>query len=298
MPIDESSEGADRHAIGIVGAGRLAQALGRALQQRGEAIAVLAGRNPSGSRRAASFVGADVRPIACEDVPKEVSRVLIAVPDTEVASVAASLVRGGMRAGAALHTCGAHGPEILAPLIQAGVSVGVLHPLQTVSDPEKGSDDLAGIAFGIGGDAVAMGWAERLVRALDGRPLQVKPDRWMHYHAGAAIACNGLFALIEAGMELLGEAGIQPEDALPALGPLCRTSLENALRMGPAAALTGPIRRGDSGTVSQHLRALGDMEPTLADMYKALGVRILGLVDQDRLSPGQAQEIKRLLGMD
>lgn len=295
MSIGQRSEEAMQHPIGIVGAGRLAQALGRSLYRRGAPVAALAGRTQSGARQAASFIGPGVRPLPCLEIPNQASRVLIAVPDTKIAEVAATLAQGGMRSGVALHTCGAYGPEILAPLIQAGVHGGVLHPLQTITDPEKGSDDLMGIAFGIGGDDEAASWGEQLVRLLEGRPLRVRAGRWAHYHAGAAIACNGLFALIESGVQLLGEAGIQPRDALSALSPLCRASLENALQMGPAVALTGPIARGDAGTVSEHLHALNDLDPTLGDLYKALGERILQLVSRDKLSGRQLEEIERLL---
>ena len=274
-------------AIGIAGAGRVAQALGRALHERGVTVAWIASRDRRHAEAAARFIGSEA--ISYEQLGQRAERILIAVSDNALTCVARILADSGMKRGEALHSCGSRGADALAALARQGVSCGTLHPLQTIASPEQGVASLPGSTFAISGDAEAVAWAGDIVRLLEGHALRIRPDRAAIYHAAAVMASNYGTALIGAAVELMGASGIGEKEALMALGPLVRTSAENALTLGPRLALSGPIQRGDSATVRRHLEALrGASEETQA-LYRAAGRQALRLTEHPSL------EIEELL---
>jgi predicted short-subunit dehydrogenase-like oxidoreductase (DUF2520 family) len=277
---------------GIAGAGNVAQALGRLLAARGLPVVAVAARDPGRARRAAAFIGGDVRAVSIPELPLCAQNILVAVSDSAISGVAATL-RG---AGLLLHTCGGLGPEVLRPSGLPDARCGVLHPLQTVMAPQQGVQDLPGVPFGIAGGDEALAWAEWVARLAGGLPVRVAPHAMPLYHAAAVMAGNCLIGLVDAAAAILRQAGVPPEDATRALGPLARASLENALRSGSVNAITGPIARGDSTTVSRHLEALESSAPFAAPLYRAAGMRVLDIVRRrGSLPEAAAREIDLLL---
>ena len=276
----------------IVGTGRVAQALGRLLAQAGLAPVAVAGRTASHAATAASFIGPDVKTARIRDIPGLADRILIAVVDSAIPSVVDDLSDGGMRGGIALHTSGAHGPGLLDALAVRGVSCGVLHPLQTIADPELGVTALQGASFGIGGAALAMQWAEEIVAVAQGTPLRIRSTGFASYHAGAVMAGNAVIAAIDAALVLLGAAGIDRNTALQAIRPLCLTSAENALEIGPEAALTGPVQRGDAETIRAHTAALAAAPAYVGEFYRASGHALLEIAKRRGLSEASAQAVE------
>jgi predicted short-subunit dehydrogenase-like oxidoreductase (DUF2520 family) len=260
------------HLIGMVGAGRVARALSRALSVRGWRVAPIDSRAPLGGART----------------------LLIAVADDALAEVAAALAKVYSTGdGVALHTTGAHGAEILAPLAAKGFDCGTLHPLQTISD--SNSDVLEGVAFAISGGKKAIAFAEQIVADLGGRALHIRPEQRAMYHAAAVMASNYITALIHAAEQLLQLAGVTGPEARRALSPLIRQSVENSLEQGPAKALTGPIRRGDAGTVAVHLAALRSAPGSLEELYRACGMVTVDVAREGGLAADLALQIETLL---
>jgi predicted short-subunit dehydrogenase-like oxidoreductase (DUF2520 family) len=293
-----------RPAVAIVGAGAVAQALGRLMMTGGMPVVALANRSADRARRAAAFIGAGSvtgRPpdvVDLTEVPRRASRVLIAVSDSAIGTVAQTLASSGMEAGIALHTCGARGPDALNALREVGVSCGLLHPLQTIMAPEQGVGSLAGTIFGLSGDESALQWGDEIVRIVagaDGGSLRLESDRLSYYHAGAVMASNAIVAALDAAVDLLEEAGVDNETALRAIAPLSRTSLSNALATGPVAALTGPIARGDATTVAAHLEVLRHAQPTVAGLYTAAAAHLLHMAKRRGLSVTGAQAVAATL---
>ena len=279
-------------AIGIVGAGRVARAFGQLLVAAGEPVVCVVGRDPNHAADAAQSMGPGVRAVTYADLPRSVARWIVAVPDRALGEVAVALAE---HAGArvALHTCGARGPEALAPLQARGVDCGAIHPLQTFSGTRTGA--LYGIAFAVWGSAPAVAWAERIVALARGEILRIPPELRPRYHAAAVMTSNYVMALLDAGQALLAQCGIAPDAALRALGPLLRTSVENALAQGPVAALTGPIERGDRETVASHLLALdGPLRP----LYCAAGLCTVDMAARRGLAPERARELEQLLSRE
>jgi len=281
--------------IAIVGAGAVAQALGRSLALRGAPVVALASRSRLRAEEAAPFLGPWVTLVASSELPGLATRVLVAVSDEAIPAVAETLARAGMKGGAALHTCGAKGPEALAALRAAGVACGMLHPLQTFADPPPGVERLERITFGLAGDRQALDWADEIVRLLEGRGLYIASDRLSWYHAGAVLASNALLAVIDAATILMERAGVERKAALRALEPLSRTSLDNVFARGPRAALTGPIARGDIATVAAHLEALEEAPPGVDALYRGIAHHLLQLARERGLADSAVRALESMI---
>ncbi len=260
--------------IAIAGTGRIARAVGALLSRAGVQIARMAGRG------------------AISQLPGYANHILIAVNDDSIPDVATELAAAGLRDSTILHTSAAAGPEALAILRATGNSIGVLHPLQTVPSAERGIETLPGATYAVAGDERAMAWACELVRLLGGNAIAVDPLRWGLYHAAAVIACNYQVTLVDAALELMEIAGINRVEAQSALAPILRATTENILLQGPEAALTGPIRRGDIGTITTHIKALDAASPETKRLYVAAGLRTIPVA---ALPPATALELTRLL---
>jgi predicted short-subunit dehydrogenase-like oxidoreductase (DUF2520 family) len=266
--------------IAIAGTGRIAKAIGALLSRSGVRIAAVAGRSADGAT------------VSISQLPRHANHILIAVSDDSIPQVAAELAAAGLRDSTAVHTSAAAGPEALALLRSTGNSIGVLHPLQTVPSVERGIETLPGATYALAGDERATAWARELVRLLGGNTLAVDPQRWGLYHAAAVMACNYQVTLVDAALELMEIAGINRIEAQGALAPILRTTMENILLQGPEAALTGPIRRGDIGTIATHLEALKAASPATKRLYVAAGLRTIAVA---ALPPAVANELTRLL---
>lgn len=275
--------------VSIAGAGRVGQALGRALTKAGQPVSFLASRTPEQAQRAAAFIAGGVRPVCYEELA---GNVLLCVSDDALEEVAGRLTGDVL---IALHTSGARGPEALAPLLSREVACGSLHPLQTFPTPEAGVQGLPGSTFAIAGDDVAAEWARRLVLLLDGKTIAIAPGRHALYHAAAVMASNYVVALLGAAETLMELAGVPRQDGLPALAPLVRAAVDNTIALGPAAALTGPVQRGDARTVASHLDALESAPPEVLKLYRAAARQTLVLARERGLAEEHASAIHHLV---
>ncbi len=310
-PVPDRSErdpggGDRRETIGLVGAGRAGSAVALALAAAGHSVVAVSSRSAVGRERAAGrFPGARIG-----TVPQVVTRlraaeaVLIAVPDDAIAPVTAELVAAGaVRAGQTLaHLSGRHGLGALAAGSAVGAARMALHPIMTLPGTVGDPGVFAGVSFGITADSVAEALARRLVADVGGIPLSIEDGRHDLYHAALVLGGNFLTSLTVAARETLAAAGVADPGA--ALAPLLRASLDNALTRGWPAA-TGPVRRGDLGTVQAHLRALDAADPAVAAVYRALvayttgGLERAGLLDApvaDRLRAGAVADPPRAGG--
>lgn len=282
----------------IVGPGRMGLALGLALRQ--EAVVdrlTYYGRAleppPHPLFDAGEEEGAAYR-VGPHPVPSGTTALILAVPDAALGDVAYDLSLAGPAPPgcAALHLSGALSTDALGPLHAAGYSVGSMHPLQAVADPWSAGDRLVGSAFAVGGEPAAVATARRLIDGLGGRALLIPPMLRPLYHAAAVFASNYLVALIAIAVRLLLQASVPEEDALPAILPLVRGTLDNLEKLGIPAALTGPIPRGDADTVRLHLARLS---PEDRELYSALGRELLRLAHAAGLDERRAAEIESLL---
>lgn len=257
--------------MSIIGAGRVGRALGRRLHELGWKIGVVVTRSEASARRAVRFIGAGkphgglTRNLLASQV------ILIAAPDDAISGIARDLARMGgeeLRGKVALHTSGAQDSRTLAPLKECGAVVGSMHPLQTFSG--VGVPPLEGKVFAVEGDIVAVRAANQIARVLGGSPVHIAGEKKTLYHAAAALASGHVLALVEAATQLLISLGMKRSEASRALLPLTRQVLDNFQRVGPSAAWTGPLQRGDFKVVEAHLRALHDSREDVAHAYESL----------------------------
>ena len=171
-----------------------------------------------------------------------------------------------------------------------------MHPLQTFPTVRAALDRVAGTYFFCEGDARALDLAQRLAQAVGGIPRRLASGAKMLYHASAVLASNAMVALVDAALETGRQAGMDPREALEALAPLMRATLENIIALGPGKALTGPAVRGDLATVAGHLEALGGRDGRIETIYRVLSGQMVGLaLRSGRLAPGAGEALERLL---
>jgi predicted short-subunit dehydrogenase-like oxidoreductase (DUF2520 family) len=197
--------------------------------------------------------------------------ILIATPDDKIAVVAQELARIGeeeLLGKIVLHASGAMDSGVLDALHAHGAAVGSMHPLQSFSGVSVPS--LEGKVFTIEGETQAMRVARRIARALGGSPVRIAGSKKLLYHAAAAMAAGHVLAVEEAATQLLLSLGMKRSEAVRALLPLTRQVLENFETLGPRAAWTGPLSRGDFQVVLAHLDALKDSPKEFARAYEAL----------------------------
>jgi predicted short-subunit dehydrogenase-like oxidoreductase (DUF2520 family) len=265
--------------VSIIGAGRVGASLARLLRARGWRIGAVVTRSPATARAAVRAIGAGTPSTKLAPEASDSQVIVVAVPDTQIAIVAASLARiarEACRDKIILHTSGALDRSVLAPLARLGAFTGSLHPMQTFSG--RGAPNLKGVVFAVEGDARALRTAAQIARQLGGIPVKIDGSGKAAYHAAGALAAGHALALIESAVRILIAQGFSRRRALATLLPLTRQMLENFERLGPRAAWTGPIARGDFAVVARHANALKQFPREFAATYAALahlGARVL-----------------------
>lgn len=278
----------------FAGSGAVAQTLARLLMDAGANVVAIASRNRDHAQAAADWLGPAVRVATYEQLPEFASHIVVAVEDSAIGELSRILSSASSTPAIVVHTCGAKGPDALDALRRRGSSCGVMHPLQTIPDRERGIRAIAGATFAVGGDEAAADWGGAVARQLGAVPMRVAADGFPLYHAGAALAGNGAFALVETAVSLLTAAGVERARAIEALAPLCRRSIDNALTAGPRA-LTGPVARGSVETVAAHFAALRAQAPGAELLYRATNVALTSLALDNGLEPAAARELLDVL---
>lgn len=264
-----------RAEVAVIGPGRVGTTLAAALVRAGHRVVAVAGGSPASRKRLAGYVAG----VRVHDDPAEAARtaslVLVTTPDDVITEVVTAVaLADGFRDGQrVVHTAGSHGLEVLRRARLAGAFVAACHPAQTFPTVEPDPDRLLGTAWAVTAAPDDLGWAGDLVEQLGGHPHVVADDVRALYHAGLVVASNAVGATVALARQLLLAARVDTPAAF--LDPLVRASVE-AVTTGGAEALTGPVVRGDVGTVAGHLARLDADAPQLAEAYRLLSRVILG----------------------
>jgi predicted short-subunit dehydrogenase-like oxidoreductase (DUF2520 family) len=281
--------------VGVIGAGRVGAVLAAALAERGYRILATSAVSAASLERARRLIP-QAHVLPADQVPAGVDLLLLAVPDDALAGLVRGLVEANViRPGqVVVHTSGAHGLSVLAPATQIGAQPLALHPAMTFTGHRSDLDRLAdGISFGVTAPAALRALATRLVADLGGSVEWIAEDARPLYHAALAHGANHLVTLVNEAMDRLRDAGVvHPERVL---APLLRAALENTLRHGDAA-LTGPVSRGDAGTIARHLDVLRAGAPDSVPAYLALARRTADrAIAAGRLRPMDAESLLDVL---
>ncbi|ARF63371.1 MULTISPECIES: Rossmann-like and DUF2520 domain-containing protein [Streptomyces] len=266
-PLDARDRPA-RLTVGVVGAGRVGPALAASLQLAGHRPVAVSGVSDASRRRAAALLP-DVPLVEPAEVLARADLVLLTVPDDVLPTLVEGLAEtGAVRPGQLLvHTSGRYGARVLDPALRAGALPLALHPAMTFTGTAVDVQRLAGCSFGVTAPEELRLAAEALVIEMGGEPEWIAEESRPLYHAALALGANHLVTLVAQSMELLAKAGVSAPDRM--LGPLLGAALDNALRSGDAA-LTGPVARGDAGTVAAHIGELRTHAPQAVAGYVAM----------------------------
>jgi predicted short-subunit dehydrogenase-like oxidoreductase (DUF2520 family) len=282
--------------IGVIGAGRVGAVLGAALAAAGHHVAAASGVSVAAKQRIATMLP-QARNLPADQVARAAADLLIiAVPDDALSAVVSGLAGiGALHPGQVVaHTSGAHGLAVLDPIRSVGARPLALHPAMTFTGTPSDLDRLAdGISFGVTAPPDLAAIAHDLVDDLHGQLEWVDEADRPLYHAALAHGANHLVTLVNEAADRLRDAGVvHPEKVL---GPLLHAALDNALATGDAA-LTGPVSRGDAGTVAKHVHALGAVAPDSVPAYLALARRTADrAIAVGRLRPTDAEALLDVL---
>lgn len=280
--------------IGIVGAGAVGTALGVALSQAGWRIAAVASRDPIRRERFRELVGGTRAFTEITPLLDEVEFIILTVPDDVIVPLAESI---RLYSGQALiHTSGALGAEVLRPAMAAGTQIGSFHPLVAFADLDRALAALHGATVAVEGDDQLVSLLARMAEAIGATAVRLLPGSKAAYHAAAVLAAGGFIALLDAIAELGRVAGLDEAGALAVYGRLIEQTLGNARALGIAGALTGPMTRGDVGTLEAHLAALAVHAPGVLPLYRAAAAREIELaVARGALAPSDVERLRNAL---
>jgi predicted short-subunit dehydrogenase-like oxidoreductase (DUF2520 family) len=272
----------DKHrTVALIGPGRAGTTLGLALVDLGWRVTAVAGRAPDAASTNAAVACLGSHAELVSEVGRGAALVLVATPDRAIETAVLAAAESFEPDALIVHVAGSRGLDVFDALlkVRADVRVGALHPLQSFPSTSAGLARLPGSWAAVAGDLAVLTLAEELGL----RPFTVPDSERTRYHTAAVVASNHVVALIGQVERLAKACGVPPE----AFGSLIEASVDNALRYGAAAALTGPVERGDLGTVEAHLRAL---DPVERDAYRALAR------EAARLTGRRDTALDRLLG--
>lgn len=292
--------------VGVAGVGAVGGALAHALSARGASVVAVAALHPDRARAVVAALPGSPIATTSEGVVAASDTVFLAVPDDRITPLAEALPwRPGQTA---VHLSGARGIDALAAPAARGARVAAAHPLMTFTRTDgagagAGGDRFAGCAWALEtGDAETRARLEGMVQALGGMAIVLVAGDRIPYHISGVLASNYVVTLLGAATRLWANFGVSQDEALRSLLPLLRAAVEKLAAEGLPAALTGPIARGDAGTVAAHLSWLDDAtvgDPNLAalrDAYRALAALAIPIAEaRATLSPGTAERLRDLL---
>ena len=288
--------------IALIGPGRVGSAITKKLFEAGYRLTAVVSRNYQRAITACQFIGCSNK-LATEELSTAAAAdiVMIAVPDDHIHDVAQQLRQNNklQKTSVLIHFSGLHPAAIMGggPTTTNLLS---LHPLLPFATREKGYEALNRCPCAIESpDSQNISLGKELISALDATPFIINADKKILYHAAACISSNYLVTLMAVARDMLVHCGIEREQAIPLLLPLIQTALNNVEELGPEQGLTGPISRGDSGTVAKHLQAIEEKVPELLSLYRELGIHTTQLAERSaRLNKQQTDSLCELLSVN
>lgn len=294
-----SHDDAPRLGIGIIGCGRVGASIGAAWRQAGHAIIGVSATSAASLERAADMLP-DVPVLDPDEIAERAELVLLAVPDDEIAPLVTGLANlGHIHSGQILvHCSGRYGTDVLEAGTRLGALPIALHPSLTFTGTDIDLTRLRQATIAVTAPAPIRPVGEALVVELGAEPIGIAEADRPLYHAAITHASNHSITILSEAMEMLTEAGV--DDPAHVLRALVDASVSNTLQNGPKA-LTGPVSRGDVGTVESHLAALSEFSltrsnPAARNSYIALArSTTLRALAMGRITEAQAQAILTIL---
>jgi predicted short-subunit dehydrogenase-like oxidoreductase (DUF2520 family) len=281
---------------GFIGAGRTGTALAVGLSQQGCPVVAVSSRILSSAQKLARLVPGCQVCHTVQEVAEAAELVFITTPDDVITQVCGNVQ--WHTGQSVVHCSGAHSVDILEPAHKLGAVVGSLHPLQTFADVDQAIKNLPGSTFALEAEEPLLSTLKKLTSLLNGNWVELKPGDKVLYHAAAVFACNYLVTLVKLAQDLWPDGGVSSQEATKALLPLLQGTINNIDNIGLPDCLTGPIARGDLGTIERHLRALQTRSPSLLTIYKELGLQTIPIaLAKGQVNAQKAREMEALLSV-
>lgn len=280
--------------LGFIGAGTVGTALAVKLSEKGYPVVAVSSRSRTSATKLAQAINA-CRAVSSNQAVADVAELIfITTPDGAIAPVASEIK--WCPGQSVVHCSGADSTDILEPARKSGAQTGAFHPLQTFASIEQAIANIPGSTFAIEAEEPLLTTLKKLATTLDGQWLQLKAGDKVIYHAAAVIACNYLVTLVKLTTDLWQTFGVPTAQASQALMPLLQGTLNNINNVGIPQCLTGPIARGDIGTIKKHLEALVKVAPGVLSTYRELGLQTIPIaLAKGRINQEQAQELAAML---
>jgi predicted short-subunit dehydrogenase-like oxidoreductase (DUF2520 family) len=279
---------------GFIGAGTTGTALAVRLSQKGCPVVAVSSRTLSSAQKLAGLVPHCQVCHTAQELADTADLVFITTPDDIIAQVCSQVQ--WHEGQSVVHCSGAHSVDILEPAKKLGAAVGSFHPLQTFADVDQAIENLPGSTFALEAEEPLLSMLKELTSLLNGSWVELKPEDKVLYHAAAVFACNYLVTLVKLALDLWLGFGVPAKKATRALLPLLTGTINNIDSIGLPDCLTGPVARGDSGTIERHLRALETRSPSLLTTYKELGLQTIPIaLAKGQINEQKAEEMKALL---
>jgi len=283
--------------VSVIGTGKVGTAVVVVLSSRGYRVLKVCDTDGRHVEHAAKVVGATATE-DCVEAARDADIVLITTPDGAIEGVCRRVADSGLEIAGKIfiHMSGAVPLSALESAAGRGAVVLCIHPLQTFADLEGAIRSLPGSTFAVTCPAGLEPWARGFVEDMDGRMLLVKEGDKALYHAAAVIACNLLTMVEFAAFEACVGLGFSEQEAAEAFIPLVHATVENITRIGPVESLTGPLARGDAGTIEANLAALESFDPGIAELYRSVSLYGLRLVaERGELDEDTIEKMRSLL---
>ena len=292
--------------LSIIGGGRVGRVLGVLARRAGYAIGEVVCRSRPPAADAVRFIGSGHASDIITSAVFDSDVVIISVVDAAISPTARLLARvyrsepGGEGVASnkkkvVLHTSGALSSDQLAPLHKKKLAVGSCHPLQTFEDPARAINRIANTYFSVEGDKEAVRCARRFVKDVGGKSFVVPSEIKGLYHASAVLASGGLVALLSVCSEFLTTCGLSEREAITVLLPLIQGTVENIGRVGIKDALTGPVRRGDIGTIAKNIASIDSHHSQWVELYRILASRSVDIVGRGGKSKQSVARLRRAI---
>ncbi len=280
--------------LGFIGAGTVGTALAIRLSAKGYPVVAVSSRSQTSSEKLAQVISGCRAVSNNQAVADAAELIFVTTPDDAIAPVVSEIQwRPGQ---SVVHCSGAASTDILEPARKSGAQVGASHPLQTFASVQQAIDNIPGSTFAIEAEEPLLTTLKDMAAALDGTWIELKASDKILYHAAAVIACNYMVALIKLSTDLWQTFNVPTDQATKALMPLLRGTLNNIDSVGIPQCLTGPIARGDTGTIKKHLDALEKVAPSVLATYRELGIQTIPIaLAKGRINQNQAAELQAIL---
>jgi predicted short-subunit dehydrogenase-like oxidoreductase (DUF2520 family) len=280
--------------IGFIGAGTVGTALAVRLKEYGYPVVAVNSRTKTSAERLAGMVNGCQIKDNPQAVTDEADLIFVTTPDDAVSGVVGQI---NWRPGkSVVHCSGVDSLDVLETATQAGAQAGGFHPLQSFAGITFAIENIPGSTFALEAEEPLLNTLKEMAVALKGQWIELKPGDKVVYHAAAVIACNYMVTLVKLATDLWQTFGVSDKEAIRALLPLLQGTVNNLDNIGLPDCLTGPIARGDLGTIKKHLTALEKRAPALLPAYQELGRQTIPIaLAKGKVDEKVAGEMKKLL---